>query len=700
MQLIPNAKQQFIDQNGLPLASGTVGFYFPGTLNPKPTYQDAAGTIANTNPVTLDSRGQSLIWGSGVYRQIVKDASGVTIWDQITEDANANLIGNISDNVFVSGTDFTPGTTTVLTLTANPGSITNTWIFFDGFYQADDQIASLSAATLTFKSPIPVGVQEVTVKFGTTVAIGVPGDGTVGPNQLSWVQSGPTISRPAPVFIGQNYFDTTLGYEVAAAALSPAKWVNAAGISPNGPGPFPVQSMDVYGALRTALPEQSIGCCANILSYGGDSSGVKDNTAAFNAAVAACSVFSQFTGSISGTTLTVTQMNAPGAITVGQTISGSGVTAGTTITALISGTGGIGTYVVSASQTVVSTAITGSYSNRVCVYFPPGNYLFNDTLFYSFASTSIASISLLGAGADLTTLKFSKPGANGITIQCNGAFTSFHIRDMTVASLNAPGNTGLFVGQLQNTVSNPANSALSDITNVVFRGADGYVQTFGWGFCINVQSVSNVNYTNVMGVGPSFTSTGIQITGSANALACVHNFQGCTFNYLGIGIYYTAYVQGVTVNQCNFTGDNNGIVVPGGQPGLDQLNVTNCQFNTYQNGILCQSNVGAIMIVGNFFLVQNNSAGITLQNYSLFTIMGNTFNPALGSPTGTIGISVDTWASSAGVITGNGIQQMTVAGITLGGASKSVNVQSNCYFSNGANVVNSGTGNTVGGGSQ
>jgi hypothetical protein len=179
MQIIPNAKAQFIDQNGLPLASGTVGFYFPGTLNPKPTYQDAAGTIANTNPVALDSRGQALIWGSGVYRQIVKDASGVTIWDQVTEDSNAGLTGNITDAKFVSGTDFIPGTTNSLTLPVAPASVSNMWVHFDAAYQADDQIASLAGTVLTFNNPIPVGVQEVNIKIGTTIAIGTPGAGTV-----------------------------------------------------------------------------------------------------------------------------------------------------------------------------------------------------------------------------------------------------------------------------------------------------------------------------------------------------------------------------------------------------------------------------------------------------------------------------------------------------------------------------------------
>jgi len=178
MQLIPNALAQFIDSSGAPLASGSVGFYFPGTLNPKATYQDVAGTIANPNPVPLNSRGQALIWGSGVYRQIVKDASGVTIWDQITEDPNAGLTGNMTDAKFVTGTDYTPGTTTQLTLPAAPGTISNMWVFFDAAFQADDQY-SVNGTTLTFNSPIPVGVQEVNVKIGSTIAVGTPGAGTI-----------------------------------------------------------------------------------------------------------------------------------------------------------------------------------------------------------------------------------------------------------------------------------------------------------------------------------------------------------------------------------------------------------------------------------------------------------------------------------------------------------------------------------------
>ncbi|RQZ17230.1 hypothetical protein DIE15_12210 [Burkholderia sp. Bp9031] len=92
--ILPNGKTQFIDQNGKPLAYGYVTFYAPGTTTKKDTWQDAAMTQPNTNPVVLDSRGQATIWGSGTYRQIVKDWNGVQIWDQVVAD----LSGQLSDS--------------------------------------------------------------------------------------------------------------------------------------------------------------------------------------------------------------------------------------------------------------------------------------------------------------------------------------------------------------------------------------------------------------------------------------------------------------------------------------------------------------------------------------------------------------------------------------------------------------------------
>ena len=64
------------------------------------------------------------------------------------------------------------------------------------------------------------------------------------------------------------------------------------------------------------------------------------------------------TASIAGTTMTVSAVSS-GTLAIGMIISGTGVTANTTITAFGSGSGFTGTYTVSAYQTVGSTTITG-----------------------------------------------------------------------------------------------------------------------------------------------------------------------------------------------------------------------------------------------------------------------------------------------------------------------------------------------------
>lgn len=84
--LLPNGKQQFIDEDGNPLADGKVYFYVPNTSPPefKTTWQDINQTTENTNPVILDAAGRAVIWGSGIYRQVVYDLNDQLVWDQIT----------------------------------------------------------------------------------------------------------------------------------------------------------------------------------------------------------------------------------------------------------------------------------------------------------------------------------------------------------------------------------------------------------------------------------------------------------------------------------------------------------------------------------------------------------------------------------------------------------------------------------------
>ena len=77
-----------------------------------------------------------------------------------------------------------------------------------------------------------------------------------------------------------------------------------------------------------------------------------------------------FTGYISGNVLTVTGITQ-GALSLGQTLAGTGIANGTTITAFGSGAGGNvndnGTYTVNISQTVSSTSISGYYQRPLAI---------------------------------------------------------------------------------------------------------------------------------------------------------------------------------------------------------------------------------------------------------------------------------------------------------------------------------------------
>jgi hypothetical protein len=68
--------------NGIPLIGGQVFTYEAGTATPKATYQDAGGSAANTNPVILNARGETVIyWDKGLYKVRLEDAGGTLIYE-------------------------------------------------------------------------------------------------------------------------------------------------------------------------------------------------------------------------------------------------------------------------------------------------------------------------------------------------------------------------------------------------------------------------------------------------------------------------------------------------------------------------------------------------------------------------------------------------------------------------------------------
>ena len=182
-----------------------------------------------------------------------------------------------------------------------------------------------------------------------------------------------------------------------------------------------------------------------------------------------------FTGSISGTTLTVTTTPSM-QLAIGQSISGTGVTAGTTITGYGTRTSGfIGTYTVSASQSVSSTTITatapsctGSISGTTLTITACANGTLN--LVDSLQGTGIVS------GTTITALGTGTGGAGTYTVAYSQTVSSTTIRayPYTVAALpqfimGAPG------GETQTVLapfgSNTSPHALVKIANPAALGA-------------------------------------------------------------------------------------------------------------------------------------------------------------------------------------------------------------------------------------
>lgn len=133
-----------------------------------------------------------------------------------------------------------------------------------------------------------------------------------------------------------------------------------------------------------------------------------------------------FTGSTSGTTLTVTNVSS-GTIGVGQSLFGLGVANETVITALGTGSGGVGTYTINISQTLsaremnsaaVAATFTGSISsgvNSVTITNQGSNYLNPVVSFGTLwtATTVVVSPAQIYFGANLYTVTGS--GTTGST---------------------------------------------------------------------------------------------------------------------------------------------------------------------------------------------------------------------------------------------------------------------------------------------
>ena len=176
-----------------------------------------------------------------------------------------------------------------------------------------------------------------------------------------------------------------------------------------------------------------------------------------------------FIGSISGTTLTVTLLKS-GSIGIGQSLFGVGITAETVVTALGTGTGGVGTYTVNISQTVasetmntaaVAATITSSISGNILTVTAITGTLYPGQTIQGASVTAGTIITTLGSGTVLSqTIATAGTGyAVNDTITVLGGVYGTTPATYTVTSVTAGAVTGLTLTNAGTYTSVPANPA-------------------------------------------------------------------------------------------------------------------------------------------------------------------------------------------------------------------------------------------------
>lgn len=95
LSLLGGVAAQFFDNNGVPLSGGFLYTYAAGTSTPQATYTSSSGSIAQANPIVLDSSGRvpsGEIWLTDAvsYKFVLQTSASVTIatYDNVTGNSS------------------------------------------------------------------------------------------------------------------------------------------------------------------------------------------------------------------------------------------------------------------------------------------------------------------------------------------------------------------------------------------------------------------------------------------------------------------------------------------------------------------------------------------------------------------------------------------------------------------------------------
>jgi hypothetical protein len=267
-----------------------------------------------------------------------------------------------------------------------------------------------------------------------------------------------------------------------------------------------------------------------------------------------------FTGSTSGTTLTVTDVSS-GTIAVGQSLFGLGVANETIITALGTGSGGVGTYTINISQTLtarsmnssaVAATFTGSISsgvNSVTITNQGSNYL-NPVVSFGTVWTATTVVTLnqqIYFGANLYTVTTAGTTGSTAPTHTSGAVAN-GTSTLTYAGVVATATVTQEGGKITNVSMANRGSGYTTAPTVTFADTLGGTGSSATGTAVLVaNSLQVTSITGTLFLGQTIQGAGV------TADTIITSFGTGTG---GVGTYNLNFTQTVgsqTMYALNFT---------------------------------------------------------------------------------------------------------------------------------------------------
>jgi hypothetical protein len=267
-----------------------------------------------------------------------------------------------------------------------------------------------------------------------------------------------------------------------------------------------------------------------------------------------------FTGSVSGTTLTVTNVSS-GTIGVGQSLFGLGVANETIITALGTGSGGLGTYTINISQTLtvramnssaVAATFTGSISsgvNSVTITNQGSNYL-NPVVSFGTVWTATTVVTLgqqIYFGANLYTVTTAGTTGSTAPTHTSGAVAN-GTSTLTYAGVVATATVTQEGGKITNVSMANRGSGYTTAPTVTFADSLGGTGSSATGTAVLVaNSLQVTSITGTLFLGQTIQGAGV------TADTIITSFGTGTG---GVGTYNLNFTQTVgsqTMYALNFT---------------------------------------------------------------------------------------------------------------------------------------------------